>query len=297
MPWFPLALTTACLTAIQDLLGKKSLQSLDAAVVTGLLGGISALVLGGLLWAVGMPPLQPGFWWILLANGSLNTLGFWTYNRALQLGDLSLTAPIVAFSPLFFFLTSPLIVGEYPTSTDFVGSVLVVLGSYGLNWQQRHQGYWAPFKALWTQRGSRLMLGVALIWSVTANLDKVGVLHSSPLCWVFAVYSFVTLGMGVTIALQGNWASHWEQLRPGGRNNQGRSPWVYLLPMGICSALAVALQMYALTLTLVVRVIAVKRLSTLMGVVLGVVFLQEQGLRHRLLGAGLMVAGVAVLLQ
>jgi len=46
----------------------------------------------------------------------------------------------------------------------------------------------------------------------------------------------------------------------------------------------------------VVRVISVKRLSALIGVLLGSLFLKERGLRHRLVGAGLMVAGVALLL-
>lgn len=294
MIWFPLALGTATLTALQDFCSKKSLRYLDATVVTALLGSLSALGLGLVLTQWGWPQeLKPGFWGVLLADGGLNTFAFWAYNRALKEGELSLVAPIAAFSPLFFFITSPLIVGESPTATDFLGCLLVVVGSYGLNWQERHKGYWAPLRALWQYPASRRMLGTALIWSITANLDKVGVQKSSPLFWMFAVYGFVALGMGILITCQGRWPAVWQQLKP---QRDQPSPWVYLLPMGLFSGVAVAMQMYALTLTLVVRVIAVKRLSTLMGVLLGVLFLGEKGLGSRLGGAALMVAGVAVLL-
>lgn len=318
MLWFILALTTAFLTACQDLFSKKSLTALDSLVVTTWLGTIAAGVLGIVTWIQGIPDLQPGFWWVLVANGSLNSLAFWVYNRALKVGDLSLTAPIVAFSPLFFFITSPLIVAEYPSRSDLLGCVLVVLGSYGLNWEARRQGVWAPLRALWTQPGSRLMLGVALIWSVTANLDKAGVLRSSPMFWAFAVYSYVALAIGglrVGQTLQRHFCRraslaplpcpapalpHPADSPPDpalANPAPRRSLWPYLLIMGLCAALAIAVQMYALTLTLVVRVIAVKRLSTLMGVVLGVVFLGERGLRYRLVGAAVMVLGVAVLLN
>ncbi|MEB3275248.1 MAG: EamA family transporter [Prochlorothrix sp.] len=323
MSWFPFALTTAFFTACQDLFSKKSLRVVDPLVVTVWLSTLSALLLGGMAWGLGIPDLQPGFWTVLVANGSLNSLAFLTYNRALQVGDLSLTAPIVAFSPLFFFITSPLIVAEYPTRSDLLGCVLVVAGSYGLNWDARRQGFWAPLRALWTQPGSRLMLGVALIWSVTANLDKAGVLRSSPIFWVFAVYGYMALTLGGLLIGQRLLAPRlrprvaqpdpghdctnlpWAEpaletvLNPDAVSASAspRAIWPYLVIMTLCSTLAVAIQMYALTLTLVVRVIAVKRLSTLIGVVFGVVFLREGGLRHRLLGAAIMVAGVAVLLH
>lgn len=334
MPWFVLVLIVAFLTACQDLFSKKSLQALDPLVVTLWLATIAAAVLGLVVWIQGVPVLQPHFWWILLVNGSLNSLAFWVYNCALKRGDLSLTAPIVAFSPLFFFITSPLIVGEFPTRSDLLGCGLVVAGSYGLNWEARRQGVWAPLLALWTQPASRLMLGVALIWSVTANLDKAGVLRSSPIFWVFAVYAYIALALGGLLLgqtlhrrcqarpSQGRSASPPAVTAPSPGLPAGASPspvpaaialpspcdpappssptpprWPYLLAMGLCAALAVSVQMYALTLTLVVRVIAVKRLSTLMGVVLGVVFLGEGGLRNRLVGAAVMVMGVAVLLH
>jgi drug/metabolite transporter (DMT)-like permease len=51
----------------------------------------------------------------------------------------------------------------------------------------------------------------------------------------------------------------------------------------------------ALSLTNVAYMIAVKRLSLLMGIVYGHFLFREEGLRERLAGGGLMVAGVALI--
>jgi uncharacterized membrane protein len=50
--------------------------------------------------------------------------------------------------------------------------------------------------------------------------------------------------------------------------------------------------MQALTLTFVVRVIALKRTSVLMGVLFGHFIFKEKDIQERLLGAGIMIVGV-----
>ncbi|NQE06765.1 hypothetical protein C5S32_12915 [ANME-1 cluster archaeon GoMg1] len=80
---------------------------------------------------------------------------------------------------------------------------LIVTGSYLLNINHskkyRSHGYknryLAPFKALLKEKGPRLMLVVAFIWSLTANIDKIGLQNSSPLFWVIAVDIYVALLM------------------------------------------------------------------------------------------------------
>ena len=50
-------------------------------------------------------------------------------------------------------------------------------------------------RALLEERGPRLMLLVALIWSVSANIDKIGVRHSSPLLWAAALHTFLAVAL------------------------------------------------------------------------------------------------------
>jgi uncharacterized membrane protein len=281
MDWFWLSLITALTQAVKDVCLKRCLRRMDVGVV------MAAYTLGAAVflwfWAAlsGTPALGTVFWPVLALGGVLGGVTFYLYGRALRAGDLSLTLPMLAFTPLFLLVTSPLTLGEFPEPAGLAGLFCVVAGSYVLNLQERRKGFWGPVRALWTNRGARLMLLVAAIWSVGANFDKVGLRASSPQFWIAAVYtaSAVALVPGLT----GRWRALPAQVATG--------PWL-LVAAGLLEAVGLVCQMHALTLTLVAYVIAAKRLSIVLGVLLGAWLFREPDLRHRLPGALLMVAGV-----
>jgi drug/metabolite transporter (DMT)-like permease len=187
---------------------------------------------------------------------------------------------MVTFTPLFLLFTSPLLVGEFPGAYGLTGVVLIVLGSYLLNIKKRAMGCLAPFKALITEQGPRLMLLVALLWSVTANVDKIGLKHSSPLFWAIAVNTFIACGL-LPLALY--------RMRNGfGRS---KSNFKILLVTGFCGGMTTICQMIAISLTLVPHVIAIKRTSTMMSVLWGHFLFGERGLRERFLGVFIMILG------
>ena len=131
--WLLFASLTAFFEACKDATGKQSLKTLDEYSVLFSFMAIGVVVLLPILWVVGIPTLQPGFWLALLIGGGLNILAFTLYVRALKLADLSLTVPLVTLTPLFLLVTSPLLVQEWPTWADGIGVVLLVIGSYVLN--------------------------------------------------------------------------------------------------------------------------------------------------------------------
>ena len=144
-------------------------------------------------------------------------------------------------------------------------------------------GVWGPLVAMAGNPGSRLMLCVAFIWSITSNFDKIGVLNSSPLFWAFSLFCAIALGMLPFVF----------------RRGRGFGPiiaqWRLLGVMGGFNAIAITFQMLALTLAPVAQVIAVKRMSALLSVLFGHFFFKEKGLRERLLGAAIMVTGVVIM--
>jgi len=71
-----------------------------------------------------------------------------------------------------------------------------------------------------------------------------------------------------------------------------RTNFVALLPIGVCAAATSIFQMVAISLTLVVYVIAIKRTSAIMSVLFGHFVFKEKGVRERLTGAVTMLAGV-----
>lgn len=277
MDWFWLSLCTALTQAVKDVCLKRCLERMDASVaMAGSILGAAVFLWGAAGWT-GSPQLGAGFWPVLVAGGLLGAVAFFFYGRALQVGELSLTLPMLAFTPLFLLVTSPLTLGEFPGTGGLIGLCCVVAGSYVLHLRERRQGFWGPIRALWTNRGARLMLLVAALWSLGANLDKVGLRASSPEFWIAAVYS------ASAVALLPGLCGRWRQV--------GEAPGL-LLAAGLLEAVGLVCQMRALTLTLVPYVIAVKRVSVVFGVLFGALFFREADLAYRLPGAMVMVAGV-----
>jgi drug/metabolite transporter (DMT)-like permease len=281
MMWLILAILSAFFEAVKDVVSKHNLKANDEYVVTWSLTFFTAVFLTPLLFIIEIPPLNQQFWIALLIGGIMNAVIALLYIKAIKLSDLSLAVPLVALTPLFMLLTSPLIVGEYPNFFDGIGVFLIVMGSYLLNIKEKSQGYLAPFKALLHQPGSKLMLLVAFLWSITTNFDKIGVQNSSPIFWVFALLTTMSvLLLPVLLHKTSNPKRQIIQYLP------------MLMATGFFNALGVICQMQALTMTLVVQVIALKRTSVLMGVLFGHFIFKEKDIQERFLGAAIMMGGV-----
>jgi len=281
MTWLTLGILTAFFEAVKDVFGKHNLQKSDEYVVAWSLSFFSVIFLLPWVLYTGIPALNSQFWLALLTGGSINAVTAILYMKAIKLSDLSLTLPLVALTPLFMLVTSPLIVGEYPKFFDYIGILLIVAGSYLLNIKEKSKGYLAPFKALLDQPGPKLMLIVAFLWSIASNCDKIGVTNSYPIFWVFSLFGTMSvLLLPVLLHKTPNL----------GRQILKQLP--MLAAMGFINATGVIFQMQALTLTFVVRVIALKRTSVLMGVLFGHFIFKEKDIQERLLGAGIMILGV-----
>jgi drug/metabolite transporter (DMT)-like permease len=279
--WLILGILTAFFEAVKDVFSKQNLKKSDEYVVAWSLSFFSVIFLLPWVLYTGIPQLNSQFAIALLIGGSINAVTTILYIKAIKVSDLSLTVPLVALTPLFMLFTSPLIVGEYPKLFDYIGILLIVAGSYLLNIKEKSQGYLAPFKALLKEPGPKFMLIVAFLWSITSNFDKIGVQNSSPIFWLFSLFGTMSVLL-LPILLH-------KTPNPS-RKILNQLP--MLATMGFFNAVGVLCQMQALTLTLVVQVIAIKRTSVLMGVLFGHFIFKEQDIQQRLLGAGIMVLGV-----
>lgn len=282
MPWTILALLTAGFESAKDAAGKLALRGADPAQTAFAWRLLALPVLLPLLAVDGWPILGPGFWPALALGGGLNLVSSLLYMRALAAGELALTVPLVNLSPALLLVTSPLLVGEYPTPAGMAGVILVVGGTLALHRGKNWQGTGAALRNLFSRPGSRSMLLVALIWSVTANIDKLGVRSSSPLAWAVAVDLVITLGL-------------LPFLRGGGREGIPL-PRSALLATGLAGGLTLACQMAAINLAQVPYVIAIKRSSTLLSVLWGRWLFAEPKLGPRLLAVLVMLAGVWLIL-
>jgi len=281
MGWLFLAFLTAICEAAKDIFSKIGLKTTNVFIVAWAYRLYSLPFLLPLLLFIDIPLLNVKYWMALLMGGSLNVITSIFYMKAIKHSDLSLSVPMVTFTPLFLLLTSPLIVGEFPSLLGVMGIVAIVLGSYFLNYNQKSKGILAPFKALLSEKGPRYMLLVAFIWSITSNIDKIGVQSSSPIFWAITVSIFIAIAMIPIILV---WAREdFKQII----TNVHR-----LTPIGLFSALTLIFQMLAINLALVAYVIAIKRTSAILVVLVSFWLFRERNFKYRIIGASIMVLGV-----
>ena len=181
-------------------------------------------------------------------------------------------------------ITSPFIVREFPNALGILGIFIIVIGAYILKFQDKSRGYLFPLKSLFNEIGARFMFGVVLVWSISANVDKIGVQNSSPIMWAIAAHFSVAIFCLPILFIKS---------KPNIENIKSSS--INLILIGLTNALSITCQMTALQLAFVSYVIAVKRTSGLFNVLWGWLIFKEQGIKERIAGSIIMILGVVVI--
>ena len=285
MSWLALTLLSAFALATADALSKRYLSHYrPGELVLVRFGVAGALLLPVLLWQP-WPALSPAFWGWMAASIPMELLAMWLYMQAIRTSPLSLTLPYLAFTPAFNTLTGYVVLGETVTWAGFSGILLVVLGAWLLNLDAATNAtglnILAPFRAITRERGSRLMLIVAAIYSLTSVTSKGALLQANPA--FFGPFYFVVLGAAAAVLFASRDVSSWRAL--------GKHPWAHL-GIGIFMAAMVVTHFYAIEHIEVAYMIAVKRTSLLFGMLYGAWLFRETGLVKNLVAGTLMVLGV-----
>jgi len=283
MVWSLFAVSGAVLTAVYYILIKRYLRDVDLHVLAGGVFLATAAILAVFSLIRGIPEIGPGFWPAAAVTSFLNVIASLLYFKALRMTDISLTVPMLSFTPVFLIGTSFLILGESPGSAGLAGIFLIGGGSYVLNTSPR-AGLLDPFRSVFRNRGVLYMLGVAFLFSISANFDKQVVLHSDPfygsavVFGVLGVFFLIEAGRR-TPDLAAVFRMHWSR---------------FLLAGGAQALAAVAVNI-AFTLQIVPYVISLKRLSIFFAVLFGGIFLREPEIVRRGIGAAIMLAGMILI--
>jgi drug/metabolite transporter (DMT)-like permease len=302
VPWLWLALGSALGETLRDLCLRVVLRRSGWSTlrVIGLSSALAALLLLPVVVSQPQAIDLPSFAGALLVGGSLNALAFWCYGRAIALEDLSLVLPLINLSPLALLLAGWWVLGERPGPLAVLGVALLVLGALLLGQPSVRTGPAAwGLGRLWASAGCRAMLLVALLWGIGASVDKLGVRAGGSVAWVLALQLSIgtsLLGLSLREARQPS-----RSRRPEGAGARPLGVVPVMVVALVLAALALAagtvLQMEAIRQTAVVHVIAIKRLSTLLGSGAGVLALGEADAPRRLTAAGLMLLGAATVLR
>ena len=234
------------------------------------------------LWYAGIPTIVwRDFIPATLVSFVINIFAWNLFYRALKVSPLSNTMPFTAFTPLFLIPVVFVWLGEIPNLKGIAGILFIIAGAYGIHLQNRN--LLAPFINLFKDKGSRLMLFVALIWSVSATAEKVAVLSSSQFFYGTIILLLLSLAYFPLILKERKTVAIGKNL-----------PNLFLL--GLISGLLMVFQFTALKYLYASYVIAFKRSGIIVSVFLGVILFKEKNALKNIISTVLMVLGVFLIL-
>ena len=129
------------------------------------------------------------------------------------------------------------------------------------------------------------MLAVALLWSISANFDKIGSRESSPI--FYSALLDILLGLSLLAILMFT-RRDFKRSMP----SANIAPWLFLL--GLLFAISTVAQFTSFTLANLSYVVAINYLNPLFSVLYGTLLLKEQSGKWRLTGAVIMILGVVL---
>ncbi|WP_262511388.1 EamA family transporter [Pontibacter diazotrophicus] len=282
---FLLAFVTALSEAFKDIFSKFNLKHVDEYTAAFSMHLVISVLLAPIVLFRGIETMSVRFLLALAASTILQLIVILLYMKAIKRSELSVTVPLVTLTPLFMLITSPILIGEFPSALGIVGIFFIVVGTYVLNIDGNKDKPLAPFTSLITNQGSRYMFIVAFLWSITANIDKIGVEETSPIFWAFTK-DFIILIYLLPIMLI-------KSKSPLTQLKQRAGP---LFGVGLFRTLSVLSQLFAIQLILVAYVIAIKRSSALIIILFAFFFLNEKEyFKTRLIGILVILCGLILI--
>ncbi len=284
MLWLFYALTCAFSWATVDALSKRGLARENELVVAWARVGYAVPFLL-LTWPyINVPPLDNTFWLATAIAVPCDIAALLLYVRALKISPMSLTIPFLALTPICVLLTSFLILGEVPSNLGLSSILLIVIGIYMLNVHTTKRGLLQPIRAIANERGSLLMIAVAMIYSISSTMGKLAITHSEPVFFGLFYYIILSIAFSLVVLPKLGRCSRQIFSRPK-----------LFLAIGFFNALMILTHFLAMDLTQVAYMIAVKRTNILFSVLYGYFLFGEQNIAERALGSGLMLLGVLLI--
>jgi len=205
--------------------------------------------------------------------------------KALERGDLSLVYPLSRSNPVFIPIWAALFLGERLPPLGLMGIAVTCVGVYTVGLEAISlKAILSPIRSLNT-RPSQLALLIALLASVGACIDKVGIGSVWPFAYVFLLFVIMVVLYSVYIlATKGG--------QTIGREWQANRRSVLL---GGLLGTSYVLTLLAMTTSAVSYVISARQVSVVVGTVLGVWLLKERYGAIRIASSLLICAGVVMI--
>ena len=131
--WKLFALLSAVFAALTSILAKLGMKDVDSNLATALRTGVVLILAWGIVLAngsfKGLGSLTWQNWLFIALSGLATGLSWIFYFKAIQMGDVSIVAPIDKCSVVLTMILSFIILGEKVTLKTLVGGLLITAGT------------------------------------------------------------------------------------------------------------------------------------------------------------------------
>lgn len=200
---------------------------------------------------------------------------------AYRYADVSLVYPISTSSPLFIVIWAYLLLGEQISIVGFLGIVLILVGGYIINVTKG--------SAKGSFNGIIMALLAAFFYSFGALADKLGVGGVSPNLYIMYTVSFIafySLLINTLIGIKTKTLLEKVRYKP---------EWKIVIPFGIIMGASLATFRLGLVEVPVSYASALRQVSSLFGVLMGIIFLKEAYGWKRIIGSIIIISGVILI--
>lgn len=270
----------------KNILLKKASNEFSPFVVSWAWRFFSLVIFIPAILITGIPQINKDFWIGIPFVMIIFIIAPYLYSVAIKISPLSLTIPMLSFTPVFLVVVSYFLNNEKPTILALIGILFILFGAYVLNLGVDRKDLLVPFRSIYKEKGTWIMLIVAIMWSFGSALDKFSVDKSSAVFYVsFITIVYVGLITPILFLTQ----------RKQMKNVFTKHGLKTLFPLGLLDGLGNLTQMLAVGMTVTAYVIAIKRTSIVLTSILSWKIFHEE-IKSRIGPIILMVFGVILIL-
>jgi drug/metabolite transporter (DMT)-like permease len=284
--WIIMSLIAAFTGGTSDALTKRALLTCNVYAIAWLRQLVVVILLAPCLFIIPIPQINEDFFLAFLTALPFEVLAYIFFMKAIKISPLSLTVPFLSLTPICLMIIPYVMLGESVSFLGGAGILMIAIGSYTLNMKEIRKGFFEPIRAISREKGSLFMIITAILYGFTNTFGKQAIENSSALFFGVTYNIVFSMALSPVIFKIGKIHLH---------GHISKKALGAAIAPGIFAAITVIFYTVAMSLANVAYMVAVSRLSLLIGVIYGHFLFKETGFRERLTGTILMLIGFLII--
>lgn len=204
--------------------------------------------------------------------------------RAYELGDITLTYPIIRSSPVFVAILAFIFLKEFPSLLALIGIIIIIAGAQILNLDRFSiKGLFKPLKKS-NRKPMIAAFFAALFSAVYSAVDKKGVLEVNPIIFFYLFFAISGIFFAVYVFYTGESREKFIRVF---MDNKFR-----IILASVLEFASYVLILFAFRLSKVAYVVALRQVSVVFAALLGTRFLKEKYFALKITGSIVIFAGI-----